>query len=391
MKQTVTSKYEPKSKNVTWIDMSTGSPVQKNFINGMWRPTGGGGGAGSSNPTEADATKVWQVTPVLKENKTEETVIVPEQTLADKDILEYNDKFVPGAQCVAVVNGIEYRREVVELKGSYIFEAEFGAFCYDHINESFVFYNTTELSEVTAKLSVIEEVPAYDYNWIPGVKIPVPTAEDKGKILVVNKVEGDSKEYELVPTQTVTFTDEAVVLQNISNLDKFVEGATITSVIDGTTYIGQVVNGKNLYVTLQDESMYWSLDLVENGGEVALTLISSHPGTYEISASVLEKEYSYEYQLQQNSGGSSNVLWPALYKNEFGNEIMATLVPEDVKPGTWCMVCGTNSYSRPVCYPALINEYGDYTLYSGISDIAISVSIPFGGVGGLLTISSNAV
>jgi hypothetical protein len=25
--KTVTSKYEPKSKNVTWIDMSSGSPV----------------------------------------------------------------------------------------------------------------------------------------------------------------------------------------------------------------------------------------------------------------------------------------------------------------------------------------------------------------------------
>ncbi len=46
--KTVTSKYEPKSKNVTWIDMSSGSPVQKNFISGMWRPIGGGGEGGES-------------------------------------------------------------------------------------------------------------------------------------------------------------------------------------------------------------------------------------------------------------------------------------------------------------------------------------------------------
>lgn len=58
MKQTVTSKYEPKSKNVTWIDMSTGHPVQKNFINGMWRPTGGsGGGGGSDYQSSGDIVK----------------------------------------------------------------------------------------------------------------------------------------------------------------------------------------------------------------------------------------------------------------------------------------------------------------------------------------------
>ena len=44
MKQTVTSRYEPKSKNVTWIDMSSGSPVQKNYINGKWVTVGGGKG-----------------------------------------------------------------------------------------------------------------------------------------------------------------------------------------------------------------------------------------------------------------------------------------------------------------------------------------------------------
>lgn len=42
-KNTITSIHEPKSKTVTWVDMSTGSPVMKKFINGMWRPVGGGG------------------------------------------------------------------------------------------------------------------------------------------------------------------------------------------------------------------------------------------------------------------------------------------------------------------------------------------------------------
>ena len=84
MKQTVTSKYEPKSKNVTWIDMSSGSPVQKNFINGKWRPTGGGGGGaggGLPTPTVEDQGKIMQIAENKIQDGTKEEVyvIVPEQ------------------------------------------------------------------------------------------------------------------------------------------------------------------------------------------------------------------------------------------------------------------------------------------------------------------------
>lgn len=119
IRKTVESKYAPKQTNVIWVDTSGDTPVEKHFIKGKWREMSGGG-ASTQNPIEADATKVWQVTPVQKGTKTEEIVIVPEQTLVDGQELEYNDKFVPGAQCVAVINGIEYRGEVIEsLKGSY--------------------------------------------------------------------------------------------------------------------------------------------------------------------------------------------------------------------------------------------------------------------------------
>lgn len=248
MKQTVTSKYEPKSKNVTWIDMSTGSPVQKNFINGMWRSTGGsGGGAGLSNPTEADATKVWQVTPVQKGTKTEEIVIVPQQTLEEGQELEYNDKFVPGAQCVAVINGVEYSGEVIKDGNTYEFNAEFGGFEYHREQEEFVFFNDTDYPEVTAKLSIIEETTTYDYNWVPGVKIPVPTAEDEGKILVVTKVEGDNTST-IVPEQEVP-ADDSTPLTDV-DLKYFVPGNTVTVTVT---------------VTKPDEP-----DEEERGGDVAL-------------------------------------------------------------------------------------------------------------------------
>ena len=45
--KTIKSKYQPKQTNVTWVDLSGETPVEKHFINGRWRPIGGGG---STNP-----------------------------------------------------------------------------------------------------------------------------------------------------------------------------------------------------------------------------------------------------------------------------------------------------------------------------------------------------
>lgn len=193
----------------------------------------GGGGNDYPTPTAGDVNKVWQVTPVQKGTKTEETVIVPEQTLVNGQELEYNDKFVPGAQCVAVIDGVEYRGEVVEYPEdpSYKFTAGNCAFVYlvDPELENFEFINQTDSPEVTAKLSVIiEETPIYDYNWSPGVKIPIPTAEDEGKILVVTKVEGDNMPT-IVPEQEVP-ADDQTPLTDV-DLKYFVPGNTVTATV----------------------------------------------------------------------------------------------------------------------------------------------------------------
>ena len=94
MKQTVTSKYEPKSKNVTWIDMSSGSPVQKNFINGKWRPVGSGGSSsGSGLPTVSaeDKGKVMQVVETEKiGSHTEMFDIIPEQNVNPGENIPYS-------------------------------------------------------------------------------------------------------------------------------------------------------------------------------------------------------------------------------------------------------------------------------------------------------------
>jgi len=350
--KTIKSKYQPKQTNVAWIDLSGEKPVEKHFVNGRWQViSGGGSGAGSSNPTEADATKVWQVTPVQKGTKTEETVIVPEQTLVDKQELEYNDKFVPGAQCVAVVNGVEYRGEVVVDEDVYAFYTEFGSFGYLYKLEKFVFMNKTESPEVTAKLSVIEETPIYDYNWAPGVKIPIPTAEDEDKILVVTKVEGDNtstivpeqevpEDYHtpltdvdlkyFVPGNTVTAT---VIIQQGSDEEEKKGGDVLLKVSESSNSNTLVVSGtieqKGLQlgvpfnegqedefyivkIPIQDSDEQTDYVLVTNLGSVISS--SSEPGRGNtLPYATIKLEYSepnYEYQLQENSGGgSSNILY----------------------------------------------------------------------------------
>lgn len=387
MKQTVTSKYEPKLKNVTWIDMSTGHPVQKNFINGMWRPTGGGGsGTGTSNPTEADATKVWQVTPVQKGVNTEEIVIVPEQNLVNEQELEYNDKFVPGAQCVAVINGVEYRGEVaISLKDYCEFVIGDGllGFSYNPSMEVFqFFYDTESPVEVTAKLSIIEETPIYDYNWAPGVKIPIPTAEDEGKILVVTKVEGDNTST-IVPEQEIPANGDTPLID--VDLTKFVVGNTVKVTI--------VSNSQTITAT----------EIIVNDRGIATAFFSINGGDFEVwqednllytnavvvfgSDSTIKLEYiesNYEYQLQENSGGggssTSDILWPAMYNAGEGN-ILATFVPEDVEPNTWCMVCGKiHGASIDTCLPVLIESYGSYAICNATgTSIIMNTTLVDGG------------
>ena len=47
--KTITSKYQPKSTNVFWVDTSQNPPVEKHFINGIWKPISGTGGSGATD------------------------------------------------------------------------------------------------------------------------------------------------------------------------------------------------------------------------------------------------------------------------------------------------------------------------------------------------------
>ena len=300
-----------------------------------------------------------------KGTKVEETIIVPEQTLIGKKApLEYNDKFVPGAQCVAVINGVEYRGEVVDDEDTYyIFITEFGEFEYAYLEEEFQFFNFTDSPDVTAKLSVIEEVPNYDYNWAPGVKIPIPTAEDEGKVLVVTKTEGDTSI--IVPEQPVP-ADNKTPLTNV-DLTKFVVGntvrVTVSSNSETITETGVIEEGleETIFVAFSTNADRFDVLQVDN-------LLYTSAGDVFGTNATIKLEYielNYEYQLQENSGGgssTSNVLWPAVYEYN-GDRIMATFVPEDVEPNTWCMVCGKiTGNSIDTCLPVLIASYGSYTI-----------------------------
>lgn len=372
--KTVIGRNAPKQTNVTWIDTSDGTPVQRNNINGKWKPVGGGAGSsrgGSSNPTETDATKVWQVTPVQKGTQTKETVIVPEQTCQMVDIgkstecvlQDVNENFVPGFVGVAILDGIEYNIEwSVSDYNVYIGENGYFIVLLDNV---YSLVDANRGSVHTIKVITRETEPIYDYNWVPGVKIPVPTAEDEGKILVVTKTEDNTSV--IVPEQSVP-VDNVTPLTDV-DLTKFVVGNAVKVTINQQTAIGVIEEDKDeVYV-----------DFVVDGVTVGVWQTDNLLYTNAISVSdptsTIKLEYvesNYEYQLQENSGGSSstsNVIWPALHDYDEGN-ILATFVPEDVEPGTWCMVCG-NVNAEYKCFPVFIKAFNDYVLYNTL-DLTLS-------------------
>lgn len=56
--KTIKSKYQPKQTNVTWVDLSGETPVEKHFINGRWQAVGGGGsGSGSDYQSSGSIVK----------------------------------------------------------------------------------------------------------------------------------------------------------------------------------------------------------------------------------------------------------------------------------------------------------------------------------------------
>jgi hypothetical protein len=55
--KTIKSKYQPKQTNVTWVDLSGKTPVEKHFINGRWQAIGGGSGSGSNTNPGYNVTK----------------------------------------------------------------------------------------------------------------------------------------------------------------------------------------------------------------------------------------------------------------------------------------------------------------------------------------------
>lgn len=385
--KTIKSKNQPKQTNVTWIDLSGETPVEKHFINGRWiAVSSSGGAAGSSNPTEADATKVWQVTPIEKSSHIENMLIVPQQTVTDAggensatvefENIEY---LIDGTTFTAIVNGIEYSGEVfhdTDYDDNYYscgFEIDGEPFNFTYIPEDNHMVFTApigDLNPYTVSLSVVTEVKDYDYNWAPGVKIPIPTAEDEGKILVVTKVEGDNTST-IVPEQQVP-ADTETPLTNV-DLTKFVVGNTVKVTI---TYEGQPITETG--VIEDDEGLI--VYFYTNAGRFGVwkTDNSLYTTTIEIYGpdATIKLEYgepNYEYQLQENSGGSSNVLWPAIYEYE-GEEIMATFVPEDVEPGTWCMVCGhSGNNGIDTCLPVIVLSYQNYTICNN-PDFSLSIT-----------------
>ena len=410
--KTIKSKYQPKQTNVTWVDLNGKTPVEKHFINGKWREISGGG-AGSSNPTEADATKVWQVTPVLKETKTEEFIVVPTQTIEANDyssqILDNTkdiNKVREGANAVITLDGVTYTEQVLKNEDELYISIDNGEKgvlgLYTEKGELFLDYSPSELGEHTISVSIIEETPIYDYNWAPGVKIPIPTAEDEGKILVVT--ENVSNTSIIVPEQSVP-ADTETPLTDV-DLTKFVVGNTVKVTVtheeqedEGGKRKGPLNGAKSA-----NSETFTETGVIEKDKEDHIFVSFSNSGDFDIwqddnslytgatyvfgSDVTIKLEYvepSYEYQLQENSGGGSNILY-CEGSNDGNGQITAYIDSSELEnpqittiavntgentsyfyrmvDDSW-LVSGFNTYSDPTQWIKEWNTGGQYpTIYA---------------------------
>lgn len=75
--KTIKSKNQPRQTNVTWIDMSGETPIEKHFINGRWiAVSGGSGGSGSSFRNVIVDTTEYPTIDAFVENATGENGVI---------------------------------------------------------------------------------------------------------------------------------------------------------------------------------------------------------------------------------------------------------------------------------------------------------------------------
>lgn len=98
--KTIKSKYQPKQTNVTWVDLSGETPVEKHFINGKWAEISGGG-KGSQQDPGYTVTKSY--------------VTLDEETLTtnpgDGFIVGFQNDFqlIYGDTYIVTYNGVKYK------------------------------------------------------------------------------------------------------------------------------------------------------------------------------------------------------------------------------------------------------------------------------------------
>lgn len=244
----VTGKKNYANEHEYYLTMNEDNTYQKleQRVSGdKFRLVLGGGGNNYPTVTAGDATKVWQVTPVQKGTKTEEIVIAPMQTMninenPNSEILQNVsnlDKFVEGAEVTIIFDGVEYNGTVeaspidsrmceVTIESANFRISKFPAEITELPND--ILALQCDEGEYSVSVNIIGETPIYDYNWAPGVKIPIPTAEDEGKILVVTKVAGDNTST-IVPEQEVPANYQTPLTD--VDLKYFVPGNTVTATV----------------------------------------------------------------------------------------------------------------------------------------------------------------
>lgn len=200
----------PNDKNALWFDQNTNT---MRYWDGEKWESSQSQGSSLPTPTAEDSSKIMQVTPIQKGTRIEETVMVPEQTCNMKDVgkqtvctlQNVDESFGEGFVGIAILDGIEYNVEW--LMGDTGFCINESVTIGHILTPNFELVDDNHGLTHTIKVIARETEPIYDYNWAPGVKIPVPTAEDVGKVLkVVDKETQTTERVIIVPKQTVSLS-----------------------------------------------------------------------------------------------------------------------------------------------------------------------------------------
>lgn len=387
--KTIKSKYQPKQTNVTWVDLSGKTPVEKHFINGIWRPIGGGG---SNNP----GYNVTKQTVTLF-NDTIEMIEV--QGIYGVEVSNPDFNLVAGETYTVVFDGVSYDIEATEIPnegGVVLGEFDQSGLSFDAYPFIIIEQTSPETVEVILKFGTPTEGP-HTFVIKHEEETVTPTPEFKD---AVDSVTGYSidKEYETLYDGTIeTAGSEGYISGIITPTITFVEGDTYRVTFNGDEYICKCLNDDwTSYVgapyTVED-TYDWSTypfnveTYNPDDGQYETALVANQEGSYTLKIehlTVSTKTTPEFVSMIQGIAGSANcrIIYP---DNIVWNDDLYSIYNKVPEAGNIYFIPFVDTNDRQYLYPVYINVLtnSNNIMFSGD---AMIIGTPIITVNGTLTV-----